>query len=290
MATPVLKGNSIGIDAFYYSPRDTNGYIMGSSATAPTAGTQQLSPIVKLEGIKTLPLGLQEPERVTSTGDNGAIATRQFSPIDLPNGTATLGVFDMAFAAMCMGLTVEDVGAGRFLGLQPDEFDWQDMVLMSVTAVTSRTTANAGSTVYSGIIVPSAQIFWLDDGGLTERQPADFQFSVTMQKAAVQPWGEAFTGSKQYPKIRYTWPGYPMLERGTGDGTRTSFDLSYDVATNDADNVAVYVNGTALTWAASSPSAGEFSIDTSGGTGTHSLELNAAAADGAKIVLMYSKS
>ncbi|MCC7569564.1 MAG: hypothetical protein KO463_08135 [Candidatus Methanofastidiosa archaeon] len=276
-----------GVDDIYYGARDSAGYLIGNTATAPAAGNQDGAAMALLEGIKTVPLALQEVERVNITGSNRALGVRQFNPIELPSGTPTLGTADMVFAALAMNLTLAEIGAFTFLGLQPSELSFQDLILMTVNAGTSRASGSEGSTIYTGKIVLAAQCFWQDDAGMTERQAVDYQFSVTAQYGARFPWGLALPGSVQYAAVRYTSLYKPMIQRWTGDGVETDFNLAKDLAEDSADNIAVYVDGVAQTWVTGVPGAGEFGVTLNTAPTEDVIVLGTAPADGAKVVAIY---
>lgn len=285
--TSVKKWFEAGVDDIYYGARDSAGYLIGNTATAPAAGDQDGAVMALLEGIKTVPLALQEVERVNITGSNRALGVRQFNPIELPAGTPTLGTADMVFAALAMGLTVDEIAGGAFLGLQPSELSFQDLILMTVNAATSRDSGSEGSTIYTGKLILAAQCFWQDDAGMTERQAVDYQFSVTAQYGARYPWGLTLPGSKQYAAMRYTWPHKPIVQRWTGDGIETDFNLAKDIAEDSADNIAVYVGGVAQTWVTGVPGAGEFGVTENTSPTEDVIVLGTAPADGAKVVAIY---
>lgn len=275
MAVGVKKSVSIGLDSVWYGKRNASGLFVGSDLALPVAGSATGSAMKQLRGVKTWPLNLQESERVTATGDNGPIATRQFLPIELPSGAPTFSVADLEFAAIAAGIKLREFAGGTFLGMQPDQLTFQDMVILNVTVGTSQDEETLGSTVYTGEIYPAVQVFYSGHSGRTERQAADFVYNLTAQKANQYPWGVLFTladdGFLRAPAVQFHWPAPPMIEMWVGNGAQDEFDLTYRLSENSADHIAVFVEGAELTWVEGVPSAGQFAVTI--GEGKDSITL-----------------
>lgn len=295
MAVSVKKSASIGLESVWYGKRNAEGLFIGSEMVGlPATAAATESAMRKLRGVKTWPLGLQEAERVTATGDDGPIFTRQFKPIELPSGSPTFSISDLEFAAMAMGIKVREFGADAFLGLQPDQLTFQDMVLMTASSGASQDDATLGSTVYSGEVYPACQVFYSGHSGRTERQPTDFALSVTAQMARKYPWGPLFTladdGFERAPGVQYHAAAHRrMIGCWIGDDTEVSFNLAYRLAGATADYIQVYVDGVPLTWAASAPTAGQFSVTVGATFDTVTLGEAAAGTGETAIVNTFYK-
>jgi hypothetical protein len=100
------------------------------------------------------------------------------------------------------------------------------------------------------------------------------------------PFG-ADEGDTQGVALEFTWPYRPILQRWTGNGVLTSFNLAYPLAEDSADNNIVAVDGTPLIYAAGVPAAGQFGIT----QGTpDQLVFGTAPASDSKMVALYGRT
>jgi hypothetical protein len=109
--------------------------------------------------------------------------------------------------------------------------------------------------------------------------------------AVVYPWGHPFSeadeGDVKAVGFEFTWPYRPVMQRWTGNAVATSFNLAYAIAEDSADNIVVFENGVAITYAAGAPAAGQFGIT----AGTPDLLVfGTAPASDAKVVALYGRT
>lgn len=291
MAVDVKKSYAAGAVSVYYAVRDSSGYMVGSTATAPTAGTQTASGMAQLEGIKNWPLQPQETERVYVTGDNGALGSFLFKPVQMPSGEVTFGAHDMDFAAVAMRQVVHNLGGGQFFGIQGENISYEDLMFLAFSDAKSLTTGSRHSSMYYCNLVLNAQAFYRGRDAFNERAEASFVYSLTANKSSVYPWGLAFSdannGDTEFVILEFTWPYKPYMDRWTGNNTETTFNLTKNIALDSDDNIIAYVNGVAQTWVTGAPGAGEFGI-TEGATDT--IVFGTAPANNAKVVALYGWS
>jgi hypothetical protein len=266
MAVDVTKVTTAGLEYALYGARDSSGYLIGSTATAPAAGSQTGNPMGILAKPKEFPFQPESPERVDITGGDGHVSTFQFKPITAPTGQPRFAENDMTFAALVQGLAVHDLGGGAFLMQQPDDFTYQDMLWVTVSRAESRESGSLGVSHWYGEIVLNTQVYYRGRDNRTERGDGSFLYDITLNSADRYPFGLAFSagnnGATGGKIMEWTWPYRPVMERWTGNGVETSFNVTstFDIAEDSADNALAYVNGTAQTWVTGAPLAGEFGI------------------------------
>jgi len=284
----VKKVTSAGAASVYYGAVDSTGYLIGSTATAPTAGNQTGSSMVQLEGVKNFPFVPNAPDRLNITGDDGAIAQFLWNPIELPTGDVTFAVSDQDFGALAESLLVHDIGGYSFLGIQPAAVTYQDLCLLVTAQAKSRTSGSVGSSGYYNYLIMKANAYYQGRDSFAERAEAAFIYNLIANKADVYPWGLAFSdannGDTEFVVMEFTSSYRPMIQRWTGNNVEVTFNLSKNIADDAANNIAVYEAGVAITWVTGAPGAGQFGI-TEGATDT--LVFGTAPVSGAKVVALY---
>lgn len=288
MATAVKKVISAGAAKVLYGAVDGTGYLIGSTATAPEAGNQAGSAMAELEGVKNFPFVPNAPERLNITGDDGVIGQFLWNPIELPTADATFAVSDQDFAALAMSTLSHALGGGQFLGIQPADVTYQDLCMIVSSQAKSRTTGSLGSSTWYNYLIMKANAYYQGRDVFAERGEAAFIYNLIANKSDAYPWGLAFSdvnnGDTEFVVMEFTWPYRPIIQRWTGNNSQTEFTLAKNIAEDSADNIIVYVNGVAATYAAGAPGAGEFGVTEST---TDSIVLGTAPAAAAKIVALY---
>ena len=118
-----------------------------------------------------------------------------------------------------------------------------------------------------------------------------YGYKLVANYASAYPWGHAFSeadeGDTQAVGFEFTWPYRPVLQRWTGNGVLTSFNLAYTIAEDSADNIVVAVDGVPLIYAAGAPAAGQFGIT----PGTPDLlVVGTAPVNAGKMVALYGRT
>ena len=291
MAYNVKKAVAAGAASVYYGAVDSAGYLIGSTATAPAAGDANGSAMLQLEGVKNFPFSPNAPERMNITGDDGAIAQFLWQPIELPTGDTTFAVSDQDFAALAMSTKSHNIGGYQFLGIQPGSVTYQDLCFLVTSQSKSRTTGSVGSSMFYSYLIMKANAFYQGRDVFAERGEAAFVYNIIANKADAYPWGLAFsdetTGDTEFVVMEMTSAYRPIIQRWTGDNDKTTFTLAKNIAEDSANNIAVYVDGVAATYAADAPGASAFGVTEST---TDSIVLGSAPGAGAKIVALYGWS
>jgi len=293
MAYNVKKAVAAGAASVYYGAVDSTGYLIGGTATAPEAGSADGSAMLQLEGVKNFPFSPNAPERMNITGDDGAIAQFLWQPIELPTGDTTFAVSDQDFAALAMSTLSHAIGGYQFLGIQPGSVTYQDLCFLVTSQAKSRTTGSVGSSLFYSYLIMKANAFYQGRDVFAERGEAAFVYNIIANKADAYPWGLAFsdgtTGDTEFVVMEMTSAYRPIIERWTGDGEVTTFNLSKNIAEDSANNIAVYVDGVAQEWVTGVPEAASTEFGITENT-TDTLVFGTAPGNGAKIVALYGWS
>lgn len=287
MAYNVTATTGNYVDSVYYAVVDSSGYVIGPTSTAPVAGNDAGTTLTRLLGVQNFPFSVVDSDRPTQKGDGGAIARFVNKPTDLPEAQATFGAWDLTFAALAQGMKVATVGGGSFMMGQPLSPTAADLMFVVQAPAKSTVTATLGSATFEGLIILKANVQPRGrDSFQTDSLPT-YQYSMIGNYASAYPWGHAFTaadeGDTECAILYFTWPYRLMIDRFTLDGTEVTYTLNHQLAEDSAENVNVFINGTAQTWAASGAGAGEFSTDTA----TNIITLGGAGTTAHKMVVLY---
>jgi hypothetical protein len=288
MATAVSKIVGGYAEGLYYGVVDSSGYLVGSTASAPAAGNQAGSAMAQLLGIKNFPFAPVDPDRPTQRGDAGALARFIHRPTELPESNMIFGASDYDFYALCQALAVLTLGGGKFVLGQAYNPTYADLVLLAFSQGKSQESASEGSGLWEARIILKTNIFPKGRTAFNDEALSEYEYALVSNYATAFPWGHAFSdadeGDTKAAYVDFTWPYRPILQRWTGNNTETSFNLDKNIAEDSADNIVVFVNGTAQTWVTGAPGAGEFGIT----AGTPDvLVLGTAPASNAKVVALY---
>lgn len=281
MAVNVKKYAASGARLVYYGVMDTDGYLVGSTATAPSAGDQTGSGMLQLEGVKNFPFKPAQNQKNTQTGDDGPIAQFFYDPTELPSSQPQFATADYTFDALIQSLVVDDVGDTSILAVQPAAPTYRDICLIVQRQAKSRASGSVGSSMWNGLIIPKCNIAALDSDGYQERADAAFSYDLITNSVDKYPWGTALTalanGTLGAPAFKFTSPWKRHLWRWTGNNTQTVFNLPNTPAGADGNAVVIFVAGVKKTYTS------DYTVDVSAKTVT----FGAAPASNAKIHAWY---
>lgn len=286
MATNVKKTSGNYVDNAYAFVVDSSGNMVGSTATAPTAGDQDGSAMYRVTGVKDFPFQPTQSDRPTQLGDGGALVRFVNKSTELPEGVLSFGARDLTFTALLETLVTRDVAGGTFLGRNPKSPTFRDIGWVVQSPAKALDTGQAISH-WEGVIVYNTNGTARGRNSYNTNSLPDYNYDIVGNFAAQYPWGVSFSasldGDTEFVFSEFTWPYRLMMQRYTGDGIETDFNLAHTLAADSADNIAVYVNGTAITWVTGVPGAGEFGAD----AGTGVITLGTAPASSAVVVVLY---
>lgn len=279
------------VNSVWWGVVDSSSYLIGNSATAPSAGDQDGATMAQLVGVQDFPFAPQDADRPTQLGDGGALTRFINAPTELPGATSNFGAYDKTFAAVAQELVVVDVGGGSMLGRNPKNPTFADILFLVYSPTKSKDSATLNASSWECMLVLKSNVSPKGRNSYATNALPTYSYDMVANFASALPWGTAFAsgthGDTEFALWDFDWPYKPILQRWTGDGLETTFNLSKNIASDAATNIVVFVNGTAQTWVTGVPSAGEFGV-TEGATDT--IVLGTAPASSAKVVALYGWS
>lgn len=281
------------VRSVFYGVKE-NGLLLGSTATAPTAGDQDGSIMAQLRWVKNWPLQPVSSDRPNQLGDGGVAKRFINRPNELPSDTATFGAADKTFQALCQSMIKRNVGGGQFVPVQPKSPTYRDFFFMVQAPSQSDETASLDEEMWEGTIYLGCKVDPKGRTGYSTNGLPDYAYDIVTNYGARHIWGEALVagtdGDTEMVAVDFTWPYQLIFQRFTLDGTETTFNLGKQLAEDSADNIVVfrYSSGTVteLTWIAATPGATEFEADTSANT----LTLGAGGTSGDSLVVGFGFS
>jgi hypothetical protein len=291
MATSIKKIVGNYADSVYYGVVDSSGYLVGGTATAPVAGNQDGSAMLQLLGVQDFPFEAVDPETPSQPGDGGTLARFINKPTELPSASGVFGSSDYTFSALCQSLSVVDWGGGSFIGGNPKDPTYEDLVMLAISQGKAQDSGSVGVAHWEARLILKANVFSKGRNTFNTSSLPTYSHTVVGNYSEYYPWGHQFAagdeGDTQFVYLDFTWPYRPILQRYTGDGSETDFNLAKNIAEDSADNIVAFVNGTEQTWVTGVPGAGEFGI-TEGATDV--AVFGTAPANNAKVVICYGWS
>lgn len=221
---------------------DGNGFAIGGSTTAPTAGNT--SGALRLTGIKTASPTIPDPEYVQVTGDDSLISEFDFDSIAQRGFTADLAVQNLTLDALLQGSNVQTVGEISLGMLDIADADIPNAAVIIQSRAFKQDTGVAGNAGYSGVLLPLCTVRPLGRVAFTEREGAVYRLSITPQQAGYHPWGVTLlaanagtTGARQMP---FTAENPIHIQAFTGNNSTTEWNL--DLTPISAAKTSIFIN------------------------------------------------
>jgi hypothetical protein len=222
----IAAGNTYAFMAFI----DSNGFMVGSATTAPSAGAAG-SPMIRITGIKTASPTVPEPEVVQVTGDDTLLGEFDFDSLTQRSFTIEVAVQDLEAEALLLGTNVETVGEIKVGALDILNAAELNACLIIQSRAKKQDAGAVGQKGWNGVIIPIATVKPLGRDTFAERGPAVFRYFVTPQIAGNNPWGVTIldvnagtTGLRYRP---FTAENPITMHASTGNGALQSWTLSY---------------------------------------------------------------
>lgn len=264
-----------GFRVIHVGQADTDGYFVGGY-TAAAAGADVGSGMERVFGAQTLDLSTPEPARVTAMGDDGPMATEDFSAEDLPADVLALAARSLAFDAFVGGKKVETIDGLDMVVAQPQG----NATPPAIVLVLSRRARNqSGGRQWETRIVPSASVTPLG-GAFEQRSFTPYRYSISTTITDRTPWGKLLSatdnGATAGPILEVEADNPVMIHAFLGNGTEADVILDY---TPIATKVAVYVEGVKQTLTT------DYTVNT--GTKTVTFEAGSIPAASERAVVLY---
>jgi hypothetical protein len=234
-----------GFDRVFYGVLNSSGYMIGQTAAGATAGSAAGEGMARLEGARTIPIGIAEDDVLPVSGDNEPLVSFSFPGEELPNGVLEMAVRSQEFESLVQGTRTETLGDVTISALGPSGASKPDMALLLQRKSKKWQSGVRGSGAWEIVMVLKSNVTPLGSA-LEQRQFSPYRYGINLSKSDRLTYGATFTelqhGTTSMP-IAIVYSDNPMLIHAfQGDASRTAFTLP--VAPKSASKVYVYVNGT----------------------------------------------
>jgi hypothetical protein len=251
MAVNTKKLIASGAARVDYGVIGTGGYFLGPTAVAPAAGDADGAAAAQLVRVKNFPFAPSETQRNTVTGDNAPAGQFLYEPVELPNSNLEFGAADYDFEALVTSMKVYDLGDTSIIGIQPAKPRYRDIIMIVQSDAKVETEdADAGSSIWEGLVVCKSNIQPMNRNAFQERTDAAYMYNMVANRAGAFPWGELFTtvnvGTTRLAAWRFSSPYRRRLQRWTGNNVVTSFNLEELPVANTEDEFLLWVDGVKL--------------------------------------------
>jgi hypothetical protein len=232
-----------GYNRMWYGVVDSNGDFLGSSTTAPTAGAVAGSGMVRLDGARTLPVSISEPEVLVVSGDDEPLVSFEFDAEELPSGLFEMAVRDTAFEALAQGTKVQTIATGIEMSiLDPAGRLSQGLCFFLWRRAKSWLSGEKGAKKRSGLYIAQATVKPL--GNVWEQRVFNaYGYAINLSRSDQLGW-TTVNNSEHGTCAASMFPfdtDYDVLQhRHTGDGATSAYTLPYALVSGGS--YAVYVN------------------------------------------------
>lgn len=286
MASNVDVFDTAGLEEAWYGFKDTNNiYGIGSGKTL-SSGSSAGSGFLRM--IETFALSPVAPRVVTTQGNDGPGHTFIFPPVENPNGTVTLGAFLGSFYALQQNMNLYSYAEWDVTLIQPTDFQLLDMYLILNSQAKSFDSDSPSATGFVVTIYPNVQIYPSDAPQFANAAPTQFEHVAVANKTNYWPTGKALSesleGDDEAVGMRFYSPYKVTLHAALLTASAATFSLDKTPASDAANKVRLLENGTELTWTASSPGTGEFSLT------AKTVSVGASATSSRYVVVLYQYS
>lgn len=228
--TSFTKSATAGNTECWLGFLDSNGFLAGSSPTAPSQGAAG-SAMVRLYGIKEAPVAVPEQDVVQVTGDDDLIAEFDFTNIGTRSFVAEFAVEDLNMVAQLQGTLVETVGEIKMTGLDVIAPAELNVCLILQSRAKKIDAGVRGQKGWAGVIIPVATAKPLGRNGFSERTPGVYRLQITPQTASNHPWGisilDANAGTSGQRFTVFTAENPITMHAHSGNGALSTFTLDY---------------------------------------------------------------
>lgn len=232
---PTLRSADMGNKYSYLGFYNDSGVFTGGTPTLPTAGTS--SGMMRLLGIKEVPITTPDSETIQATGDDSIIADWDLGSTESRRYIATMATEDLYLISYLSGVPVETIANGNWVSEDIVDAPELNCCLIHQSRAKKLDDTNSGQKAWKGIVVPIATVKWLGRDSFNERAVGTFRMSITPQLSSYDAWGFTVSPLAFFRKFRSDYPYF--MSAIVGDGTATSFNV---------DVPPVSVAGTLVTW------------------------------------------
>jgi hypothetical protein len=236
------KTIAAGFRYLWYGVVDSSGYFIGSTTTAPSAGDQDGSGVLRLDGARTLPVNIPEPDNVVVSGDDEPMVSFEFDSEDLPNGLFEVAQRNNTFDALIQGTKVESIGDIEMSVLDPKDRESQAMCMLLSRRAKSWLAGSKGVKKWENVFIPRCTIKPLFTT-VEQRTFTPYQYAINLSRSDRSGWSTVsinLHGTTAASIMPIDSDNPLFMQRFTGDAAETGFNLDY--APVSGAKSYVYVN------------------------------------------------
>jgi len=250
MTANIEQFTSAGVETAYWARNNSAGYPAGATGSLANGSDASMQ---RLLGIDSINVAVQQPRKVTVTGDDGPQSIFFFEAAELPSGDLVLGVLDVNFIAQAQGTKVYADGDFDMITLQPDLPTYNNMTFITNSQAKSRMSGSSGQAGYMTKIYPKVQAIPLGDAGLSNAAGTTFTHALIANKSDKKPWGASFSltndGTIAAPIMGpFYSEGRVCMHTHISDASDLAFTLANTPLAANANKVKAWRNGTALAY------------------------------------------
>jgi hypothetical protein len=219
-----------GFKYLRYGVIDEDGIFIGSTTTAPAAGTTTNGGVARLAGARTMPIQIGEPVVEPADGDDETLVTFEFDPAGLPNGVFEMAVRNNVFEALTQGTKVNTLsGDAEVSVIDPTDRDSQTMCMLGSRRAKSWKSGEKGSKKWENVYIPNCTIKPL---GVAPQQRTftPYNYAISLSKSDRLGWttvNNSEHGTTAGSAFYIDTDNPLHLHRGTGDNATTTFDVDF---------------------------------------------------------------
>lgn len=240
MTVPGSRKIASGVQQAWIAVWGSDGYLLGGSTTAPTAGN--VSHAMRIYGVKELSPTIAEPERVQITGDDGLLGEMQYSNITSRGFTASVASSDRDLINLIQGTNTLSWGEARGVQLDFDAVNTRNYAVWSNGRANGQ--GESTSARWNSLWVHLAELSWLDREAWTERTAANYRLGITPNPSTYDELGMTLNDSYAgvcNPRLAAWDHEFPLgFTRFTGNGVLATIPLGNTPVS--ASKFAVAVN------------------------------------------------
>jgi hypothetical protein len=218
-----------GFKINFYGVTDSDGYFIGGTATAPVAGNQTGSGMIRLRGSRTIPLQIPEPTIDTVLGDDEPEVSFEFDADSLPDGVLETSVRSNVFEALAQKTKVRTLGDLEVSVIAPANRGSESMCYLLSRRAKSWAPGTEGVKKWESVFIPRASTTPLFTN-IEQRTFTPYQYKINLSKSGRTGWSTVSTnlhGTTAAPIFPIDSDNPLYLHRWTGDAAETAFTLTY---------------------------------------------------------------
>lgn len=219
-----------GFRYLFYGVVDGDGYFVGGTTTAPSAGDANGSGMIRLNGARTLPLNIPEPDIQVVTGDDEPEVSFEFDSENLPSGAFEMSARDNTFEALIQGTLINTLSSDIEISvLDPKDRASQTMCLLLSRRAKSWQVGTRGVARWESVFVPRCTIKPLF-APVEQRTHSPYQYAINASRSDRTGWStvsETYHGTNAASIFPIDSDNPLHMQRFTGDNAQLTFNVDY---------------------------------------------------------------